>query len=446
MGLKALSSRLANLRFDDLPSATVYKTKLAILNFLSGSLPGADSGIAAAERTVWEAQGCTGNSVIIAHSGATSPLAAASVNAAMAQVFLQEDCHEHTISHPGVIVCPVALALGQQSHATGKELITAVVCGYEAQGRIGKGLIRDGFPRNGLRPASILAPFGAAAAAAKIMNLGSDAIANALSIAANSAGGVMEFSITGTPEICIQNAGGAKSGMMAALLAKAGVKAAPTALDGRFGVGLAFNNAACDWSALDGGANKGYEIDETFIKIYPGCGHVLPTAQGIMDIISRRSIYPDDVEKVIVGVSKNGGTFPGVDNKGPFGGTISAMMSHQFMVAAAIVKGSIDIEAIKAYGDASIAKLAERVDVRIDEEIEAKKLIGARVRVFLKDNTVLESYQNDTVPQTEQGVIDRTRKFAKPYFDDARIEEILAKAKDLENLPDVNELMTLFEA
>jgi 2-methylcitrate dehydratase PrpD len=443
MGLYEFSKRIAELKYADIPAATVEKTRVAILNFLSGSLPGADSDLAYAEAAIWKEQNCSGNSVVIAHEGTTSALAAAAINAAMGQVFLQEDCHEHTISHPGVIVIPVALALGQSHHVSGEKLIEAVVCGYEVQGRIGKGLIRDGFPKNGLRPASILAPFGAAAAASKILGLDGEQTMNAISIAANAAGGMMEFSVTGTPEISIQNSNGAKNGMMAVLLASQGIKGAPTALDGRFGLGLALNNVACDWSALD--ESDTFEIDDTFVKIYPGCGHVLPTAQGIIDIVSSNQFDASDVKKVVVGASVNGGTFPGVDNPGPFHGTISAMMSHQYMVASAIIKGEVSIATIKQYDDEAINAFAPKVEITVDDEIETKNIIGARVTVYLKDGRKFVSFQDDTIPQTLYGIEERTRIFAKPFFDDARVDEILAKSKLIPQLSDINELMVLLK-
>jgi 2-methylcitrate dehydratase PrpD len=430
------------LKYQDLPPETIEKARVAILNYLSGSLPGADSDLAFAEESIWKAQNCSGNAVVIGHRGSTSPLAAAAINGVMGQVFLQEDCHEHTISHQGVIVIPTALALGQERHVSGEQLIEAVVCGYEVQGRIGKGLIRDGFPKNGLRPASILAPFGAAAAAAKILGLNAEQFQNAITIAANAAGGVMEFSITGTPEICIQNSNGVKNGIIAALLAEQGIQGAPTALEGRFGIGLAFNNVVCDWRALD--ETDLFEIDDTFIKIYPGCGHVLPTAQGIIDIVKNNQIDPDDVEKVIVGVSVNGATFPGVDNPGPFKGTISAMMSHQFMVSSALTKGEVSIATIRQFADGAINALAPKVQVTVDEEIEGRKIVGARVTVYLKDGRTFTSFQDDTIPQTEAGVIARTYIFGEPFFTEARIDQILAKVKTLPQLADINELMALF--
>ncbi|MDR2089057.1 MAG: MmgE/PrpD family protein [Clostridiales Family XIII bacterium] len=437
---------MTRIKFDELPQTTVEKTRLAILNFLGGSLPGADAELTLSEKRIWEEQGCAGTCTLIGHRGGMSPFAAAAVNAAMGQVFLQEDCHEKTLSHPGVAVIPVVLAMGQARKASGRAVMEAVVSGYEAQGRIGKCLIKPSFPKNGLRPASFLAPFGAAAGASRMLGLNAEGMMRALSIAANTASGVMEFVNAGTPDICIQNCFAAKNGMAAALMAANGLAGAPTIFEGRFGLGYALLNEAGDWAALT--ADGGYEMDETLIKIHPGCGHVLPTAQAAETLMRRHKLNLRDVEKVTVGVSKGGGTFPGVDNRGPYLGSISAMMSHQFMVSAALIRGEVGIPAVKDFADPEINAFARKVFVVFDEEVERESQnhrVGARVTAVLKNGERISEYQKDTSWQTPEGVVARMRAFGRTYFSDARLERILALSDRLPELDDIGALTELFE-
>ncbi|MCL1828384.1 MAG: MmgE/PrpD family protein [Oscillospiraceae bacterium] len=443
--LLQLAERLEKITFDKLDKKTAKKTKIAIMNYIGGSLPGADAGVTAAEKAMWESFCTTGSCVVIGHRYRTSAPAAAAVNAAMGQVFLQEDCHEKTLSHPGVIVIPVALALGQAMRASGRKFIEAVVAGYEGQGRIGIGLIRPGFPQNGLRPASFVGPFGAASAAAKMLGLDAAGIRDAVSVAGNTAAGVMEFSISGTEDICIQNCYSAKNGMMAAIEAKHGLRGAPSILEGRFGLGIALNDVRCDWSSL--ADDDDYVIDDTFIKIYPGCGHVLPTAQAAVALVKKHKIKAEDVKRVVVGTKPGGKAFPGCDNKGPFAGTISAMMSHQFMAASAIVTGNVDIAAIKRFADPEINALAERIFVEVDDEVTAAghEKSGGRLTVEKNDGTVLTDYQEDTVPQSDEGVRQRLAVNGREYFSESRIEKIIDTVERLEELDDINDLADLLE-
>jgi 2-methylcitrate dehydratase PrpD len=266
--LLKLGQQLESIHYNQLPEQTIKKAKVAILNFFGSSLAGADAPLIVAEKAVWESQNCSGSCVILGHKDKTSPVAAASVNALMGQMFLLEDCHEKTLSHPGVVVIPVVMALGQSLNAGGRQIIEAIVAGYECIGRIGSVLIAPGFPNFGLRPASTMAPFGGAAAAAKVMGLTAEGIGNALSIAGNTASGVMEFVNSGTVDICIQNSFAAKNSMMAAMLALNGIKASPTIFNGQFGLGRALNRKELDWSIALTERPGQYMIDETFIKLY----------------------------------------------------------------------------------------------------------------------------------------------------------------------------------
>lgn len=440
--LEQLAERLEGIRFETLPKGTVEKTKTAILNYIGGSLPGTCAPPVLAEKRFWTEAGAAGPCTLLGHGETLSPLAAAAVNAMMGQVFLQEDCHEKSISHPGVIVIPTALALGQALHLSGKELITGVVCGYEGQGRIGRCLIRPGFPRNGLRPAAWVGPFGSAAAAARLLKLDRDGICAALTVAANTCTGVMECTIAGSDDMCIQNCSSARNGIMAAFEAKHGLRGARSVLEGHFGLGRALNGGEeCGWSAL--GEADGYEIDDTFIKIYPGCGHVLPTAQAAVELVRKYRLEPEDVDRVVVGTRTAGKTFPGCDNPGPFNGHISAMMSHQFMVGAALCTGNVSIGAVRSFADHAIGQMAARVEVAVDPEVDGSGKSGGRVTIFLKDGRVLSSLQEDTLGLSAAGVRERLRENGSRLYSTRRLEQIIRLTDSLEELPDVSEFAEL---
>lgn len=438
-----LAERLERISYDMLPQETIEKTKTAILNYVGGSLPGTGAPAALAEKQLWEAMPAPGPCTVLGRRGRYAPLAAASINAMMGQVFLQEDCHERSISHPGVIVIPTALALAQSLHLSGRELIAGVVCGYEGQGKIGRCLIRPGFPRNGLRPAACVGPFGSVSTAAKLLGLDKNGIRDAISIAGNTCSGVMECTISGSDDMCIQNCYSVKNGMMSAFEAKYGLHGAHTILEGKFGLGRALNNMDCDWSIL--GEDDGFEIDDTFIKIYPGCGHVLPTAQAAVELVRTYCLKPEDVDHAVVGTKSAGKSFPGCDNRGPFEGRISAMMSHQFMVGAALCTGDVSISTVKNFADPAILEAAKRVEVVIDPEVDGLETCGGRVTLFLRDGSVVSSFQEDTLPQSVGGVERRMRENGAAFYSDSRIEQILSQAHELEKLDDVAVFAKLLE-
>ncbi len=446
--LLELGRRLEFIRYSRLPQKTVDKAKIAVLNFFGGCLAGARDSLVLAEKALWKSQNCGGDCVILGSRERMSPLAAASVNALMGQIFLLEDCHENTISHPGVVVIPIALALGQSLKTDGRRVIEAIVAGYEGLGRIGSVLIAPGFPDYGLRPASTMAPFGGAAAAAKMMNLPAEGFAGALSIAGNTASGVMEFVNAGTPDICIQNCFAAQNSMKAAMLAANGIEASPAILDGRFGLGRALNRRDLDWSrALE--ERPDFMIDESFIKRFPGCGHVLATAQASSSLVGRYKINPDAVEKVTVWVPRHRKEFPGVDNPGPYSGTISAMMSHQFMAASALVFGEISVSTVKKYHHPEITRMAQRVFIEIDEaspDGEGGHEAGSRLELRLNNGETFTDFQEDQLPMNAEEVIVRFKKHAESFMKENQADEVVDKTLNLDSLESVGSLMNLLEA
>lgn len=98
---------------------------------------------------MWDSFGSTGPCSVLGMSGSYSVIAAAAINAAMGEIYLSEDMHNPTSSHPGMLVIPVAMAYGESVGASGKRVIEAIVAGYEAMGRIGAALLGPDFANNG---------------------------------------------------------------------------------------------------------------------------------------------------------------------------------------------------------------------------------------------------------------------------------------------------------
>ena len=436
-----LAELLDSIRYEDLPQATIHKTKVAIQNYVGGSLPGKGEALTLAEKDMWDSFGSTGPCSVLGMSGSYSVIAAAAINAAMGEIYLSEDMHNPTSSHPGMLVIPVAMAYGESVGASGKRVIEAIVAGYEAMGRIGAALLCPDFANNGLRPASTIAPFGGAVAAMKVLGASADQIAKAMTIAGNTAAGVMEFVNAGTADICMQNCFAAKSSVMAAELARRDILASPTILEGRFGLGWGLTDGVCDWDKMfaprPGG---GHVIDETVVKAFPGGGYVQCSALAITHFLENQPIDPENVENIEIGVTHASKVWPGVDNQGPFNGTISAMMSHQYMVAAAILKGRIDVDAVRDFADPVTAELTKKIrvveDAEIDRAYPAKS--GCRIRVFLKNGQVLEHFEDHVEYLDDNGVKERLASNAAGIYPESQIQQIIQLIENFDELGSVN--------
>jgi len=234
---------------------------------------------------------------------------------------------------------------------------------------------------------------------------------------------------------------------MATMLAAKGVAGSMSILDGQFGLGKAMNRSDLDWSAIVADTPGHYQIDESFIKRFPGCGHVLATAQAATALVAKKKIAPENIESVSLGVSQRAKDFPGVDNVGPFSGTISAMMSHQFMVASVFVHGEVSARTVDMYDHPGVADVAKRISVELDEEVDRAfpQKTGAKLKMRLKSGEELSEFVEDISPLKRDEVIARFRGSADQYFPGSRIDEIIDKTMNIELLGSVNELMVLLE-
>ena len=151
---------------------------------------------------------------------------AALVNGAAAHVLDYDDV---TLDgHPSAVLVPAIIAQGETFGASGSELLTAYVAGYEVWAEL---LMREPVPlhQKGWHPTAVRGAVAAAAACAQLRRLTPEQCQTALAIAASMAGGlVANF---GSLTKCFQVGRAAQSGVIAARLAEAGLTASPDTLE-----------------------------------------------------------------------------------------------------------------------------------------------------------------------------------------------------------------------
>src|SRR4030095_4192802 len=159
-------------------------------------------------------------------------LSAATLNAASANLLDYDDTHLPTVIHPAAPVVPPVLALAERQHATGADVLLALLLGVEVACRIGNAVSPQHYAR-GWHITATCGIFGAAAAAAQLLRLSPAQTAHALAMAASQAAGVVENLPNGAKNIGVGHA--ARNGLFAALMAAQGYTGAPAALEGPYG-------------------------------------------------------------------------------------------------------------------------------------------------------------------------------------------------------------------
>ncbi|MBW1772652.1 MAG: MmgE/PrpD family protein [Deltaproteobacteria bacterium] len=236
-----------------------------------------------------------------------TPMGAAFANAALFHGRAQEDTLGS--SHTGTVITPAVLALAERDGYTGKQVLEAVIAGYEIVGALDRAVSGYTTPR-GFRASPIFGIFGSASAAGKLLGLSEEETIKAIGFAAAFAGGTLECFAAGTMEWRFEVGVASREGILAALLAKQGAVSAPTAMEGDAGFLRAFADTTEGSESISRDLGKTWSIMSTGFKPYPVCAFNQTPVRIILGILEENDISHEDIEKVVV-MASPGTMIPG---------------------------------------------------------------------------------------------------------------------------------------
>ena len=135
---RILADWTAGLRWADVPATQHPLIGLRLLDTLGLILAGASTEAAAAARHIAERQGVSDEAGILPQGGRAAAAWAAFVHGVTAHCRDFDDTFQDSVVHPGSVVVPAALAVGEAKGATDAEIATAIVAGYEVAARLGR--------------------------------------------------------------------------------------------------------------------------------------------------------------------------------------------------------------------------------------------------------------------------------------------------------------------
>src|SRR5687768_9954419 len=136
--LPAFARFVKQTSFDDIPEATHQKAKISILD-CSGTMLGGSREEAAkiAQRYVGSAASAV-NATIIGTPLRVFPPLAAFANGIAAHALCFDDTHLPTMTHTSATVLPAVLAIAENQQASGRDLMTAYIIGFEVVATLGR--------------------------------------------------------------------------------------------------------------------------------------------------------------------------------------------------------------------------------------------------------------------------------------------------------------------
>lgn len=360
-----------------------------------------------------------------------------------------DDYHNAKV-HPGAPVIPSAVAVGEAIGASGRDLLAAMVAGYETMIRVSLATGPNSSRLKGWHLTGTTGTFGAAAAAGNLLGLSEDQMASALGLAGTQSAGLWAFLADGAMSKRFHAGRASQSGVMAAFLARKGFRGPTRVLEAPDGGFCRATSDEVDLALATAELGTRFVSGETAIKPYACCASSHSAVDAVLEIRAKHPFPPSEVEKVLVKTARGVQLQCGFQYQAV--GVVEAQMSLQFIVAVVLLEGAALLEQFSEtrIADPRIRDLARRVEIVVDPEIDKwyPARYANRVEVILKDGRRFEAridFPKGSVerPMHFAEVAAKFRSLAGHAVPADRAGRIIAAVEELETLDDIRELTKL---
>src|SRR5215469_9898595 len=298
---RELAEFLTETSVTDLPPQAIEQAAMLIASTLASAAMGSGLASSAIIRSLARERGGISDASLWFDTGPKLPAAeAAQVNAVMSDAAASDDSDLRNIVHAGTTLVATTLGIAERTGAGGEQILTAIVLGYEAAGRIGEA-ITPGFRARGFH-GCLVAIFGGAVAAGLLLRLDAAHLAQAIALSATSIGGLMAAANTSVARE--YHAGlAALLGIQAALAAQRGYRAEESILEAHRGFFEVYGGTDGDagGTGVTGGLGQSWDIiTDMAIKLVPGGHPYHALAEAAANAAKQEAITPGEIESITV--------------------------------------------------------------------------------------------------------------------------------------------------
>ncbi len=299
-------------------------------------------------------------------AGRKLPVATAALaNAVQAHAIDMDDGHRFANGHPGTVTIPPAVALAEQLGLNGRQLMEAIIIGYEMFIRLGTTANPDLLMR-GYHTTSVIGVFASAAAAAKLLGLTVEQTENALSLAGLQSAGLLEALTSGETGKSFQVGKTSQAGVLAALMAQNGADGPVLVFEGEKGFFRALAGKECDIRSICEGLGERFSISSVYFKKHAACRHIHPPLDAMAEIMARENLDPDEIESIVVDTYLIANRLTG--HVAAAGSELAAKFSMPVTLGLYLVFGETGPTAYtdSRISDPRVRSIAEKVSIRVN--------------------------------------------------------------------------------
>ena len=436
---RTLARYVLAVRYDDLPEPVRKEARRTLLNWVGCAVGGSrhetvDVAIAALAPFSGPPQ-----ATLLGRRERLDILHAALMNGISSHVFDFDDTHLKTVIHPAGPVVSALLALAEHRPMSGRDFLTSMVVGIEAECRIGNAVYPAHYDR-GWHITGTAGVFGAAAACGRSLGLSEQQMVWALGLAATQPVGLREM--FGTMTKSFHPGRAAQNGLTAALLASRGFTSTEVGLEGKSGWANVLSTSR-NYAEITGNLGRTYEISLNTYKPF-ACGIVIhPTIDACIQLRNEHRLTADAIERIDLRVHPLVLELTG--KKTPATG-LESKFSVYFAAALAIVVGSAGM---RDFSDANaknptLVALRDRVTATVDPTLKEEQV---RATIVMKDGRRLEKFIEHVFGSVERPMSDtdlenKFRGLAEGVLPDNQIRALIARCWDVERLQSAADVAT----
>jgi 2-methylcitrate dehydratase PrpD len=448
---EGLARFAATTRYGDLPIDVRTRAKASFLDTLGiaigGVLEPAPRILGAHIRDL----GTTGIATVIGQDFRCDAADAALVNGVAADIVGWSDISVTQMTHPSASIVPAACAVGEQTGASGSDVLAAHIIGTEVANKIGAG-VKPGLQLRGWHPLAVLNTFGAAVAAGRLLELDTIGMQNALGIAGGEAAGMRVA--MGTMSKALGAGRSARDGVRAASLAAIGFTGPADVIEARDGFLQTFGDGASGEGILEHlGDPYEFEHPGITLKKFPACTRSHNGIQALLDLRAEHGFTADDIEHIKCLVT------PAVVDYLKYprpSSAFEAKYSMQYCLAAALLDGRLTVGSFSdaRTGDPAIRALISKIEMEVWDEYAKHGYnpphapYGCRLLIRLRDGSTLARQADrgpwePVSPPSWNDIVDKFKGNAEATTAEPHISRIVSMVETLEELPDIRALMAL---
>lgn len=442
-----LAAFAADLDYSAIPSHVIQRAKDCLLDSLAAGLYGFSRPWSRIVTDLVQGLSGKGSSSVLGENEKAPAPHAALANGTMIHGFELDSVRQPGAGvHPGATVVPAVLAVGEEHHASGRNILTALVAGCEVMFRIGLAL-GHGVEKRGFHAPALTGTFGAAIAAGKILGLSTKETTHALGIAGSFSSGLLEFSRAESGGMVkrLHMGRAAEGGVLAAMLASKGFTGPESVLEGKFGFCSAFADKP-DLGKLTLGLGRDFETSNICIKRYPCHIYAQAPIEALMGLLQDHPFDPSEVDQIAIAGEEKLKSHHCIYEPRDLA---AAQYSVPYSVALALFFNLEDPRNLSEENlhDTKVLELTRKVEVRVDDEINRMhESRAARVGVRLKNGLELkrEVLQFKGTPQNPLRPEELRSKFemlAAAVLSPDKAGQTIEKIEHLEELDDVATLL-----